>query len=261
MVVAAVAVVALVIAFGGDDDGGTDLEAAMQQSIADLPADLAKGTKLGRDDAPVKIVAFEDFQCPFCLLYTAEQEPAVVAELVKNGKVQLEYRHLPILGNESVNAAVASQCAADQDKFWQYHHRLFLIQAQEGQAEPNNERTNVGRFSDDKLKQIAGELGLDRSKFDQCYDTREHLDLVTDQQREANSFGITGTPGFLVNGQPLGTGTPQGIEAWRELVAKVEGALATATAQANATPSATGTTSPAATASPAATTPTATRTP
>jgi protein-disulfide isomerase len=257
MVVAAVAVIALVIAFGGGDDDSTDLVAALEEGTANLPTDLADGTKIGREDAPVKIVSFEDFQCPFCLLYTAEQETAVIDELVKGGKIQLEYRHLPILGNESVNAALASQCAADQDKFWQYHHELFLIQARAGQVE--DEETNVGRFSDDNLKRIAGDLGLDQQAFNTCYDSREHLDLVTTQQREANQFGITGTPGFLVNGRPLGSGTPQGIEAWRQLVAEVEAQNATATAQASASPAATATT-PAASPT-AAATPTATRTP
>jgi protein-disulfide isomerase len=262
--VAAVGIIALVIAFGGGDDDDTDLVAAMQASTADLPTEMMNGTKLGSDDAPVKIVSYEDFQCPFCLLYTAEQEPLVINELVKSGKVQLEYRHLPILGNESFSAAMASQCAADQNKFWPFHHKLFLLQAQEGQADPGGERTNVGRFSDDNLKKFAGELGLDQAAFDECFDSREHLQLVTNQQREANSFGITGTPGFLVNGTPLGTGTPQGIEAWRDIVKQVEDANATATANASASPaaSASATTSPAASASasPAAS-PSATATP
>lgn len=245
-VVIALVVVGLVVALGGKDDESGDLASRLEQALADLPLDMIKGTKLGSDDAPVKIVSYEDFQCPFCLQYTAEQEPAIVAELVKSGKVQLEYRHLPILREESVMAAVASQCAADQDKFWQYHNTLFLTQARAGQVP--DEKLNVGRFSDDKLKQFAVDLGLDTAKFNQCYDTREHLELVTNQQREANSFGITGTPGFTVNGQPLGSGTPQGIENWKQIVTNVENAIATATANANATPSASATTAAAATA-------------
>jgi protein-disulfide isomerase len=253
MVVVAIGAIAAVIIWGGGDDDSSDLVAMLEKSTADLPLDMANGTKLGRDDAPVKVVAYEDFQCPFCLRYTAEQEPAVVAELVKGGKIQLEYRHLPILQNESVTAAMASQCAADQNKFWQYHNLLFLTQAKAGQADAGGEKTNVGRFSDENLKKFASEVGLDRAQFDNCYDSREHLDIVTNQQREANQFGITGTPGFTVNGQALGTGTPQGIEAWRQIVKNVEDFNATATAQANASPSATTTASPSASASAAAT--------
>ncbi len=268
LVLAAVVVIAIPVAIavvalsgGGGDD---DLVAAIEESRDGLPLEMANGTKLGRDDAPVKLTVFEDFQCPFCRAYTGEQEPAIIEELVKTGEMQIEYRHLPILGSESVRAATASQCAADQNKFWQYHHQLFLVQAEAGQIE--DEEKQAGRFSDDRLKQFATDLGLDRTTFDQCFDNNTHLEKVTNDQREANQFGITGTPGFLVNGQPLGQGTPVGIENWKKLVEDVKSAIATATANAGASPSATTTASPSASASPATTTtpaasPTATRTP
>ncbi len=247
VVLAVVAVILVVIFGGGGGSSNTDLVAALEKHNADFPADLAKGNKVGRDDAPVKIVEYEDYQCPFCLKYTANQEGDVINELVKSGKVQLEFRHLPILGNESVASAIASQCAADQDKFWQYHNLLYLTQAKAGQG--TVEKNNVGRFADDKLKQFATDIGLDRAKFDSCYDNRTPLDSILQQQREANSFGITGTPGFLVNGQPLGTGTPNSIDDWKQVVTNVENALATQTAKAGQSPAAT--TSPSA--SPAAT--------
>ncbi len=247
--VLAVVVVILVLVFGGDSSSDSDLVSALEEHNTNFPDDLASGNKVGRDDAPVKITEFEDFQCPFCLQYTANQEGDVINELVKSGKVQIEYRHLPILGNESVSSAIAAQCAADQNKFWDYHNQLFLIQAKAGQV--GNEKTNVGRFADDKLKQLATDLGLDRGKFDTCFDNRTPLDSILQQQRDANSFGITGTPGFLINGQPLGTGTPNSIDDWKQIVTNVENALATQTAQAGASPSAT--TSPAASATAAAT--------
>ncbi len=251
-VIVAVVAIGLVIAFSSDSGKSSDaLVTDLETALTDLPLDMVNGTKIGSDDAPVKIVSYEDFQCPFCLQYTSEQEPAIVAELVKAGEVQLEYKHLPILGAESVAAAVASQCAADQDKFWQYHNLLFLTEAKADQL--NNEKKNVGRFSDDNLKKFAGDLGLDQAKFDNCYDTREHLDTITAQQREANQFGITGTPGFVVNGTPLGSGTPSGIDAWKQIVQNVKDAIATATANANATPSASASASPATTTTPAAT--------
>jgi len=210
----------------------TDLEAARQN----LPLDMANGTKLGLDTAPVKITAFEDFQCPFCLQYTAEQEPDIVEQLIKTGEVQIEFRHLPILGSDSLNAAQGSECAAEQNKFWEYHHLLFLTQAKADQI--GNERTNIGRFSDDNLKGFATDVGLDRTQFDACYDSQKYLEKVTNDQREANEVGITGTPGFLVNGARLGTGTPVDIDAWKQVVENVKGAIATATANATLTPAA-----------------------
>lgn len=224
--------------------GDSDIAQRIRDEASNLPTDLANGMKLGRDDAPIRLTVFADFQCPFCLKFTGEQEIDIVKEFVTTGKVQLEYQHLPILGAESVRAAVASMCAADQNKFWEFHHKLFLVQAEAGQA--TNERTNVGRFSDENLKKYAAELGLDTQQFNQCLDSSEHLDEVTEQQRLANSFGIRGTPGFLVNGQPLGAGTPADMDAWRALFAGVESQLATQTAQAGqtATPAASPTSTP-----------------
>lgn len=252
LVVVLVVVLAIFIATSGGSDSD-ELVGLLEEASANIPADLVDGAKIGSADAPVKITAFEDFQCPFCLKFTAEQEGEIIEQFVKTGRVQFDYQHLPILGAESVKAALASQCAADQNKFWQYHNRLFLEQARNDQI--GNEKLNVGRFSDDNLKKFAGEVGLDTAEFNTCFDSSEHLDLITEQQRVARQFGITGTPGFLVNGQPLGAGTPSDIDAWRQLVEQVEGAIATATANASASPAATDTASPAATdtATPAAT--------
>ena len=247
VVVALAAILAIVIFTGGGDDESSDLATNLEEMTANLPTDLIDGNKLGSDDAPVKITAFEDFQCPFCLRYTGEQEGELVERFVKTGRMQIEFKHLAILGLESVDAAMASQCAADQDLFWQYHHKLFLVQAEAGQLE--NERLNVGRFSKDKLKEYADEVGLDRTEFDACLDSGANLDKLTADQSEASSFGIRGTPGFLVNGQPLGTGTPTDIDAWEELVTDVENQLATQTATTGS-PTADASASPEATANP-----------
>ena len=236
LVVVLVVVLGVFIATSGGSNSG-ELVKALEDANANLPTDMVDGAKIGSDDAPVKITAFEDFQCPFCLKFTAEQEGEIIEQFVKTGRVQLDYQHLPILGTESVRTALASQCAADQNKFWQFHNRVFLEQARNDQV--GDEKLNVGRLSDDNLKKFAGEVGLDTAEFNTCFDSSEHLDLITEQQRVAKQFGITGTPGFLVNGQPLGAGTPSDIDAWRQLVEQVEGAIATATANASASPAAT----------------------
>ncbi|MCL4241033.1 MAG: DsbA family protein [Dehalococcoidia bacterium] len=234
LVVVLVVVLGVFIATSGGSESD-DLVALLETASTNIPTDMVDGAKIGSDDAPVKITAFEDFQCPFCLQFTAEQEGEIIEQFVKTGRVQLDYQHLPILGTESVRSALASQCAADQNKFWQYHNRIFLEQARNDQV--GDEKLNVGRLSDDNLKKFAAEVGLDTAEFNTCFDSSEHLELVTEQQRVARQFGITGTPGFLINGQPLGAGTPSDIDAWRQLVEQVEGALATATANASASPS------------------------
>jgi protein-disulfide isomerase len=244
IIVAMVAVIAVVkISGGGSSD--TSLVTKLAQAKADLPTDLIKGTVMGKDDAPLKLVSYEDFQCPFCLKYTAEQENELVNQFVKTGKLQITYKHLPILGKgESTRAAIAAECAGDQNLFWQYHNKLFTVEAQAGQA--TAEKVDVGRFSDSNLQQYATDLGLDRTKFDTCMGSPDKLTLLTTEQREAKQYGFNGTPAFLINGQPLGSGTPSSIADWQKIFDQV---LATPTATGSASPSAAGT----AAASPAAT--------
>lgn len=237
-------VLAIILGFMVSRNGSGDdsqVVANLQQAAADFPAEMASGMKLGSDDAPIKLTQYEDFQCPHCLNYTANQEPMIINEYVKTGKVQIEFQNLPLIGKESVPAATASMCAADQDKFWDYAAKLFLVQAEAGQA--TTERVDVGRFSDSKLKQYAGEVGLDQAKFESCLaNPAEKTDQLLEAQRTAGGLGISGTPGFVINGQPLGSGTPATLDAWRQIFDTT----------LNTTPTATGSASPAATGSPAA---------
>jgi protein-disulfide isomerase len=249
-----IVLLAVILGYAASRSGGSSsadaLTKNMETAAANLPADLANGTKLGKDDAPIKLTEYEDFQCPFCLQYTADQEPTIVNEYVKTGKVQIIYNNLPLLGPESIQAAYAGLCAADQNKFWQYHDQLFLIQAKADQV--GNEKRDVGRFSNSALKQVATDDGLDRSKFDPCLDNAasEKLQTLTDQQRAASGFGIQGTPGFLLNGQPFGNGgAPSTVDGWRKLL---DGVLASPTPSSSASPA--GTASAAASSTPSATT-------
>src|SRR6185436_17211270 len=96
---ALIIILAVVLAFavarsggGGDSDLASRLEAALRA----FPTDMANGVKVGKDDAPVKLTQYEDFQCPFCLEYTAKQEPGLIDEFVKSGQMQIEYKHLTI---------------------------------------------------------------------------------------------------------------------------------------------------------------------
>ena len=253
---AVIVVLAIVLSFffAQGSSGDADFVKKLEQAQKDLPSEMQKGAKLGKDDAPIKLVAYEDFQCPFCLQYTANQEGELIEKYVKTGEVQLEFRHLTILGAESVRAAIASQCAADQNKFWEYQNKLFRVQAEAGQFKA--EKKDVGRFSDSNLKGYAQGLGLQKDTFDQCLDSSQHLDHVQQQLLDAKALGITSTPGFVVNGSPLGSGSPGTVEGWKSIFDQVKAAASAtpgATAAAGASPAATGTATPAATAAATAT--------
>ena len=97
------------------------------------------------------------------------------------------------LGAESQWAAEASECATEQDAFWEYHDGLFARQSGE----------NQGAFRKERLKQLAADLGLDTAAFNACLDSGKYAQLVRDETAAAQSLGVQKTPTFIVNGQPL----------------------------------------------------------
>ena len=137
-------------------------------------------------------------------------EPTLIKDYVDSGKVTIVYKHSAFLGQESVWAAQAAECAADQGKFWQYHDTLFL----------NQHGENQGAFSRDRLKQIAKDLGLDTAKFNQCLDSGQHDTDVKNSSDSATALGFPGTPAFLLNGQKYS------YTNYNSLKAAIEAALA-----------------------------------
>ena len=97
------------------------------------------------------------------------------------------------MGQESQWAGEASECAAEQDAFWEYHDYLFDQQAGE----------NRGAFDKENLKQFALDMGLDSEAFDECLDTGRYAETVQGESNAARQIGVQSTPTFLVNGQPI----------------------------------------------------------
>lgn len=100
---------------------------------------------------------------------------------------------MAFLGPESQYAAEASECAADQGAFWEYHDFLFEHQAGE----------NQGAFSKDNLKRFAADLGLDSKVFNECLDTGKYTELVQTMTQTAQSLGVSSTPAFVINGRAI----------------------------------------------------------
>jgi protein-disulfide isomerase len=103
------------------------------------------------------------------------------------------YWHFAFLGQESVDAAMASECAGDQDRFWEFHELLFNSQ--------NGE--NQGAFTNENLKAFAVKLGLNADTFNQCLDSGKYLERVQTQTQAAQQLGVRSTPTFAINGQGL----------------------------------------------------------
>jgi protein-disulfide isomerase len=152
----------------------------------------ANGNDMGDPNAPVKIVEFADYQCPFCLRYWTETEPQIIQNYVATGKVYYEYRSVGgFVGPESADAANAAYCAADQNKFWEYHDILFA----------NWTGENAGDFTPDKLRQYATAINLNLDQFNSCINSGAHADKVNQDVTDAKAAGVTGTPAFVINGK------------------------------------------------------------
>jgi protein-disulfide isomerase len=188
------------------------------------PQELRDGRSLGSADAPVKLLVYEDPQCPVCGRFTREIEPLLVAKYIKDGTVQLTYKDLVFIGKESQDAAVGMR-AAEQlaGKFWDFHDILFENQGGE----------NVGDFSRERLGQMAELIGLDKTAFLALLDDPALIAAMQAEVSEAQALGINQTPTLVINGA-----IRSGLPTWDDLSAAIETAAAAATPAATPTPSA-----------------------
>jgi protein-disulfide isomerase len=168
------------------------------------------GTAMGDPEAPVTIVEYSDFQCPFCGRFHQETLPLIVDEYVRSGQVRFEYRNFAFIGRESLEAANASLCAAEQGMFWEYADFLFANQTGE----------NVGAFTEGRLQQLAQGAGLSMDEFERCSSRNEMQDVVQNQYAEALELGVTSTPTFFVNGTEM-----RGALPFSEFQTAIEAAL------------------------------------
>jgi len=151
-----------------------------------VPIEIGDAPVRGKETAPVTIVEFSDFQCPFC----ARARPAVnrVRE-VYGEKVRFVFRHFPLnFHPQAEKAGEAAACAREQGKFWEMHDRLWA---------------NPGKLQPADLKEHAAAIGLDAGAFGQCLDSGRYAGLVQRDIEQGARYGVSGTPAFFVNGRPL----------------------------------------------------------
>ena len=140
----------------------------------------------GPTSAPVELIEYSDFQCPFCL----RANPVVDQVLATYGdKIHFVYRNYPLPNHPNARpAAEAAQCANEQGKFWPYHDKLFA---------------QAGQLSDAELKQAASQVGLDSPKFNACFDGHKYKAVVDADIQAGDELGVSGTPAFFINGRSI----------------------------------------------------------
>src|SRR5262252_3085499 len=169
-------------------------EAAPRKGAAGAAGHEKRQTQAGRGDAPVKgptnakvtLVAFSDFQCPFCsrAVPTLKQ-----VEDEYKGKIRIAFKQMPLPFHDKAHlAAEAALAANEQGKFWQYHDKLFA---------------NQQALDRPSLEKYAEELGLNMTKFRAALDSGRYKDKVDQDAKEGAAVGATGTPTFFINGSRL----------------------------------------------------------
>lgn len=172
----------------------------------DLPLAIADGRILGKADAPATLEIWSDFQCPACGHLVREVEPRLFTDYVIPGYLRIVYRDRALLGDESVDAAVAARCANEQGRFWQYHDYLFF----------NQKGENRSAFSRQRLLAINEAVGLNRTTFEVCRDSPAPRQAAIAETDQGATIGVTTTPTLSIDGQLL-PGVPTTAEQYAAL--------------------------------------------
>ncbi len=199
------------------------------QSVTSMERPNANENSTGDANAPVSMVEYSDYQCPFCQRFWENTEPQIIDSYVKTGKLLFTFRsagnwvshNIGAGGVESQDAVMAVYCASDQDKFWQMHDALFA----------NVLGEDAGSFAPRRLQAIAQSIGLDMDAFNSCYQSNKYLGRADQDLQDAQTAGITGTPFFVityrVNGQTKTT-TIEGAQPFSAFQQALDAALAEA---------------------------------
>lgn len=202
-------IVLAVIALGGigwityslvGGGGATAVEPIQLTGLDDPQALLnaARPVPAGESNAPVQVLVFSDFTCPACKRWTTMIEPLVKSEFVEAGKVKLVYYDFPLGGagehRHSFIAARAARCAAEQDRFWDFHDLLFARQT-EWAYERNAPL--------DRFNEYATVVGLDRAAFDGCVRSERHADVVTANRMLGENLGVNSTPTVFIGNRSV----------------------------------------------------------
>jgi protein-disulfide isomerase len=163
----------------------SDATTAAIQTVAPIIKD---DHYLGFLDAPVQFIFYGDFNCPF-----STQFYDTIKEIQKNfsDKVAIAFRHFPLATHSlAVPAAIASECASEQGKFWEMYEKLYA-------------ENKTGNLNTEQFKLDAIDLKINTEQFNKCLSDQKYKDKIEAQMIAARSYGVTGTPASFINGQPL----------------------------------------------------------
>ena len=154
--------------------------------------DTSKGSPiLGSEDAPVTIIEFGDYQCPFCKRWNENTKPLIELNYINTGKAKMVFVDMAIIGPDSKDVHAGSYCAQEQGLYWQYHDYIYANQGHE----------NDGWANTQNIKKLMLSLeGIDTDLFNKCIGSKKYEGRVNDNYIEASRTGANSTPSFLIIG-------------------------------------------------------------
>ena len=153
---------------------------------------------IGDPNAPISIIEFSDFQCPFCARFHIQTLPSILEEYVDQGKVKLIFRDFPIqnIHPNALPASVAAECANEQGKFKEMHDKLFDNQKKWSGLETANAMLLFSKY--------ALEIGLEQEIFDSCLTNGKYIEEIRNDLNDGRNYGVSGTPGFFIGNDQVG---------------------------------------------------------
>lgn len=151
---------------------------------------------LGPKNANVVAIEFSDFQCPFCRKFWKDSFLQLKKEFIDTRKIKFVYRDFPLAFHSmAMPAAQAAECAKEQNKFWQFHDKIFGEQDKKGDG--------TIQFTVDDIKKWAAEIGIDSGKFNACLDSGKYKEEVQKDYNDGVSYNVSGTPTLFINGKAV----------------------------------------------------------
>jgi len=164
--------------------------------VADMKVLADDDPFMGKEDAPVTIVEFSDYECPFCARFYQQTLPQIKSQYIDTGKVKFVYRDFPLgFHQQAEPAAIAANCAGEQDKYFEYHDKIF------------NSGGAAGKSNAD-YKKWGQELSLDAAKWEACTKDSAQRQEIQKDMADGSAVGIQGTPGFIINGKLVSGAQP-----------------------------------------------------
>lgn len=153
---------------------------------------------IGNPDAPITIIEFSDFQCPFCARFHVQTLPSIYEEYIDQGKVKLVFRDFPIqsIHPNALAASVAAECANEQGKFKEMHDRLFDEQNEWNKLETSSALSLFNNY--------AAEIQIKQDTFSSCIASGKYLDEIRKDLEDGRNYGVSGTPGFFIGNDEIG---------------------------------------------------------